>query len=88
MKGKMQGMTLIADWQPKPGFRLGAKDIEGRQTYLGSLVWRNPRLEMREITYPTPARRGAAGGEGLRYLRVGRAHGAGGRDGVHRSTPA
>lgn len=54
MKGKMEGVTLVADWDPKPGFRLGAKDIEGRQTYLGSLVWRNPRLEIREYDIPTP----------------------------------
>jgi len=54
MKGKMQGMTLVADWDPKPGFKLGAKDIEGRQTYLGSLVYRNPRLEIREYDIPTP----------------------------------
>lgn len=55
MKGKMQGVTLIADWDPKPGFKLGAKDIEGRQTYLGSQVWRNPRFEIREFDIPTPA---------------------------------
>ena len=54
MKGKMEGLTLIADWSPKPGFKLGAKDIEGRQTYLGSQVWRNPRLEFREYDIPTP----------------------------------
>lgn len=54
MKGKMEGVTLVADWDPKPGFKLGAKDIEGRQTYLGSLVWRNPRLEIREYDIPSP----------------------------------
>jgi threonine dehydrogenase-like Zn-dependent dehydrogenase len=54
MKGKMEGVTLVADWDPKPGFKLGAKDIAGRQTYLGSLVWRNPRLEIREYDIPTP----------------------------------
>ena len=54
MKGKMEGVTLVADWDPKPGFKLGAKDIEGRQTYLGSQVWRNPRLEIREYNIPTP----------------------------------
>lgn len=54
MKGKMQGLTLVADWDPKPGFKLGSKDIEGRQTYLGSLVWRHPRLEIREFDIPTP----------------------------------
>ena len=52
MNGTMQGVTLIADWQPKPAFRLGAKDIDGRQTYLGSQVWRNPCLEIREYHIP------------------------------------
>ncbi len=23
MKGKMQGVTLVADWDPKPGFQAG-----------------------------------------------------------------
>src|SRR4030042_4804969 len=54
MSEKMQGVTLVADWDPKPGFKLGAKGIEGRQTYLGSQVWRNPRLEIREYEIPTP----------------------------------
>lgn len=54
MANKMPGVTLVADWAPKLGFKLGAKDIEGRQTYLGSLVWRNPRLEIREYDIPTP----------------------------------
>lgn len=54
MKSKMQGVTLVADWDPKPGFKLGAKDITGRQTYLGSQVWRNPRIEVREYDIPTP----------------------------------
>lgn len=54
MANKMPGVTLVADWAPKPDFKLGAKDIEGRQTYLGSLVWRNPRLEIREYEIPTP----------------------------------
>ena len=54
MENTMAGVTLIADWAPKPGFKLGAKDIEGRQTYLGSQVWRNPRFEIREYEIPTP----------------------------------
>jgi (R,R)-butanediol dehydrogenase/meso-butanediol dehydrogenase/diacetyl reductase len=54
MKGKMKGVTLVADWDPKPDFKLGAKDVDGRQTYLGSLVYRNPRLEIREYDIPTP----------------------------------
>src|SRR5512137_2803441 len=54
MKGKMPGVTLVADWDPRPGFKLGSKDIEHRQTYLGSQVWRNPRLEIREYDIPEP----------------------------------
>jgi len=54
MKGKMQGVTLVADWDPKPEFKLGSKDVEGRQTYLGSLVYRNPRIEIREYDIPSP----------------------------------
>jgi threonine dehydrogenase-like Zn-dependent dehydrogenase len=54
MQGKMQGVTLFADWDPKPDFKLGPKDIEGRQTYLGSKVWRNPRIEIVEYDTPTP----------------------------------
>ena len=52
MQGKMQGVTLFADWEPRPGFKLGAKDVEGRQTYLGSRVWRNPRVEISEYDIP------------------------------------
>ncbi len=54
MDGKMKGVTLVADWDPKPEFELGPKDIEGRQTYLGSQVYRNPRIEIREYDIPTP----------------------------------
>jgi threonine dehydrogenase-like Zn-dependent dehydrogenase len=54
MKGKMKGVTLFADWEPRPDFKLGPKDVEGKQTYLGSRVWRNPRLEIVEYDIPTP----------------------------------
>jgi threonine dehydrogenase-like Zn-dependent dehydrogenase len=54
MNGKMPGVTLVADWDPRPGFTLGAKDIQGKQTYLGSQVWRHPRLEIREYDIPAP----------------------------------
>ncbi len=49
----MKTGTLFADWQPKPEFKLGSKDIEGKLTYLGSKVWRNPRLEI--VEKPVPA---------------------------------
>ena len=52
----MKTMNLVADWDPKPEFQLGSKDIEGKLTYLGSKVWRNPRMEMieKEISTPGP----------------------------------
>jgi threonine dehydrogenase-like Zn-dependent dehydrogenase len=57
MEGKMRGVTLFADWDPKPDFVLGPKDIEGKQTYLGSRVWRNPRVEIVEHEIPKPGPR-------------------------------
>ncbi|MEM5774383.1 MAG: scyllo-inosose 3-dehydrogenase, partial [Anaerolineaceae bacterium] len=54
MNGKMPGVTLTAEWDPKPAFRLGSKDIEQRQTYLGSQVWRYPKIELREYDIPSP----------------------------------
>jgi (R,R)-butanediol dehydrogenase/meso-butanediol dehydrogenase/diacetyl reductase len=57
MEGKMKGVTLFADWEPRPDFELGPKDIEGRQTYLGSRVWRNPRIEIVEYDIPKPGPR-------------------------------
>jgi len=51
---KMKTVCLKADWDPKPGFKLGSKDIDGKLTYLGSKVWRNPRMEMVEKEIPVP----------------------------------
>nr|WP_303873650.1 scyllo-inosose 3-dehydrogenase [Tepidanaerobacter acetatoxydans] len=51
---KMKAVTLFADWDPRPEFKLGPKDIEGKQTYLGSKVWRNPRIEIVEHDIPKP----------------------------------
>ena len=57
MEGKMRGVTLFADWDPRPDFELGPKDIEGKQTYLGSRVWRNPKVEIVEYDIPKPGPR-------------------------------
>ncbi|HNS50537.1 MAG TPA: scyllo-inosose 3-dehydrogenase [Anaerolineae bacterium] len=54
MKGKMRGVTLFADWVPRPDFKLGAKDTDGKETYLGSRVWKNPRMDIVEYDIPTP----------------------------------
>ena len=50
----MRAVVLNADWKPKPDFKLGSKDIEGKLTYLGSKVWHNPRIEIVEKDTPVP----------------------------------
>ncbi|MGO9307701.1 MAG: scyllo-inosose 3-dehydrogenase [Spirochaetia bacterium] len=50
----MKAVRMHADWEPKPGFKLGAKDIDRKQTYLGSRVWRNPKLVIEDVPIPTP----------------------------------
>jgi threonine dehydrogenase-like Zn-dependent dehydrogenase len=52
--GMMKAVRMHAEWAPKKGFKLGAKDIEKKQTYLGSLVWRNPELRIEEAPIPKP----------------------------------
>jgi threonine dehydrogenase-like Zn-dependent dehydrogenase len=54
MKGTMKAVRLYADWDPKPDFKLGPKDIDRRQTYLGSKVYRNPEIRIEEVKIPTP----------------------------------
>jgi len=54
MEGKMEAVRLHADWEPKSDFVLGFKDIDKVQTYLGSKVWRNPRLAIEEVDIPQP----------------------------------
>ena len=50
----MKTVTLFADWDPKPDFKLGSKDIEGKLSYLGSQVWRNPSIKMVDKSIPEP----------------------------------
>jgi len=54
MQGTMQAVRLHAEWAPKPDFVLGSKDIDGRQTYLGSKVWRHPTMKIESIDIPQP----------------------------------
>ncbi|MHA1336656.1 MAG: scyllo-inosose 3-dehydrogenase [Promethearchaeota archaeon] len=42
----MKAVELTAKWDPKPSFKLGPKDIEGKLTYLGSQVWRYPEVRV------------------------------------------
>jgi threonine dehydrogenase-like Zn-dependent dehydrogenase len=48
----MKSVVLSAEWVPKSGFRLGPKDIDRKLTYLGSYVWRYPKLSVDEKDLP------------------------------------
>jgi len=50
----MKTGVLFAEWDPKPEFKLGAKDIDGKLTYLGSKVWKNPRIDIVDKDVPVP----------------------------------
>ena len=48
----IRAIEISAEWKPKPDFKLGSKDIEGKLTYLGSQVWRNPLIKL--VDKPIP----------------------------------
>jgi hypothetical protein len=50
----MKAVRLYADWDPRPDFKLGPKDVDRKQTYLGSKVWRHPKLKIEEVPVPRP----------------------------------
>ncbi|MGQ9472571.1 MAG: scyllo-inosose 3-dehydrogenase [Candidatus Caldatribacteriaceae bacterium] len=48
----MKGVKLHAQWDPRPDFALGIKDIQGKVTWLGSKVWRYPQVKVEELPQP------------------------------------
>ena len=48
----MKAVELNAKWDPTPDFVLGAKDVDGKLTYLGSKVWRHPELSIVDRAVP------------------------------------
>jgi len=48
----MKTVELSAKWDPKSEFKLGSKDIDGKLTYLGSQVWRDPVVRVVEKEKP------------------------------------
>lgn len=51
---KMRAVRLHAKWDPKPEFKLGSKDVDGKLSYLGSLVWRHPEVKIEDVPVPEP----------------------------------
>lgn len=52
MGEKMKAVVLSADWDPKQTYKPTPKDIPGKLTYLGSQVWRNPKLNIEDRPKP------------------------------------
>jgi threonine dehydrogenase-like Zn-dependent dehydrogenase len=48
----LKAIEINAQWDPKPEFKLGSKDAEGKLTYLGSQVWRNPIVKLVDKKVP------------------------------------
>jgi len=48
----MKAVVLDADWKPKKEFKLGSKDIEGKRTYMGSMVWNSPSMSIKDKPVP------------------------------------
>ena len=48
----MKAVELSAKWHPKPGFKIGSKDVEGKLTYLGSQVWKEPQVRLTDKIKP------------------------------------
>ncbi|MCK4248493.1 MAG: alcohol dehydrogenase catalytic domain-containing protein, partial [Candidatus Omnitrophica bacterium] len=48
----MRTVIISADWVPRPDFKLCRKDIDKKLTYLGSKVWKSPKVEITEKEKP------------------------------------
>ena len=48
----MKAVELQATWDPTSDFVLGDKDVEGKLSYLGSKVWRDPKLAIVDRAVP------------------------------------
>ena len=51
MNDNILSAVLHANWIPKPKYESKLKDIKGKLTYLGSLVWKNPELKLEKNRY-------------------------------------
>lgn len=51
----MKALVLSAEWQPREGYVLSDFERQTGKAITGSSVWRNPKLEVREVERPMPA---------------------------------
>jgi len=50
----MKGLTLKAQWEPRPGYELSDFEKTTGKAITGSSVWRHPTLEVQEVEDPKP----------------------------------
>lgn len=50
----MKAVKVKSNWDPKPDFKLGPKDIDGKLSYQGSKVWRNSEIYIDKVEIPKP----------------------------------
>ncbi len=51
---KMLALTLFADFEPRPGYRVTEAEMKTRKVREGNKVWKNPRIELVEKEVPRP----------------------------------
>ncbi|HSV31464.1 MAG TPA: scyllo-inosose 3-dehydrogenase [Atribacteraceae bacterium] len=52
----MKAVRLQAKWDPRPDYRLGPKDVSEKVCWLGSRVWKNPKVSVADIPVPSITR--------------------------------
>lgn len=50
----MKGLVVSAEWNPKPGYVVSDFERSTGKAITGNSIWKNPRLELKEIPDPTP----------------------------------
>jgi scyllo-inosose 3-dehydrogenase len=71
----MKALTLIAEWMPRPEYKLSEAERETHKVKSGSQVWKNPHIGVGQSAGPTPKDDEVIySGSGCGYLRLGHAH--------------
>ena len=50
----MKGLVVTAEWNPKPGYTVSDFEKTTGKAITGNSIWKNPRLELKEVPDPTP----------------------------------
>lgn len=50
----MKGLVVSAEWSPKPGYIVSDFEKATGKAITGNSIWKNPKLELKEIPDPTP----------------------------------